>query len=216
MRVTELQPRLWRWTGRHPDWTPGEGGEEGWEEEVACLYLEAPAAVVLIDPLVPPEDRDRFLEHLDRDVARAGRPVEILLTIHWHERSAHELASRYEGTVWAFERSLHRLGAAPHRTFGSGTELPGGVRAFDAKARDEAVLWLPEHGALVTGDVLLGDAQGGLALCPASWLNGEDSHARLRTALAPLLDLRVESVLPGHGEPVLAGAREALARALRA
>jgi hypothetical protein len=36
----------------------------------------------------------------------------------------------------------------------------------------------------------------------------------LREALRPLLDLPVEMVLVSHGEPVLGGGREALAKSL--
>jgi hypothetical protein len=38
----------------------------------------------------------------------------------------------------------------------------------------------------------------------------------MRAALRPLLDLPIELILVSHGEPVLAGGREALARALQA
>ena len=60
MNVLEIERGLWRWTGLHPDWTPDEGGPDGWEREVGCVYYETPDAVVLTDPLVPPEDPDRF------------------------------------------------------------------------------------------------------------------------------------------------------------
>ena len=39
---------------------------------------------------------------------------------------------------------------------------------------------------------------------------------QLREALRPLLDLPVEMVLVSHGEPVLRGGRNAIARALDA
>ncbi len=74
MEVTRLADGLWRWTALHPDWKPGDGGPDGWEQEVSCVYLEAPDHVVLVDPLVPGDERDRFFEALDRDVERARRP----------------------------------------------------------------------------------------------------------------------------------------------
>ena len=82
-----------------PAWTPADGGPDGWEQEVGCVYYEAPGAVVLIDPLVPMEDRDRFFRALDRDVERAGLPVRVLVTVDEHKRSSAELAERYGGTV---------------------------------------------------------------------------------------------------------------------
>ena len=81
MRVREVATGLWWWTALHPAWTPADGGPDGWEQEVGCVYYEAPGAVVLIDPLVPMEDRDRFYRALDRDVERAGLPVRVLVTV---------------------------------------------------------------------------------------------------------------------------------------
>jgi hypothetical protein len=72
--VTRLADGLWRWTALHPDWTPEEGGLDGWEQEVSSLYLEAPDAVVLIDPLVPgPRSRRRSAPAARRRRARGRR-----------------------------------------------------------------------------------------------------------------------------------------------
>jgi glyoxylase-like metal-dependent hydrolase (beta-lactamase superfamily II) len=190
MRVDELAPGLWRWTGLHPDWTPSEGGPEGWEQEVGCVYFEAPEAIVLFDPLIPPEDRERFLEALDRDVERATRPVLVLLTTESHVRSRDEIVERYGAATGA---------------------LPTGVEAKDTQWYGEALYWLAEPRAVVAGDVLLGDGNGRVRLAD-SWLG--DHRDTVREALVPLLDLPIERVLVSHGEPVLANGRDALARAL--
>jgi glyoxylase-like metal-dependent hydrolase (beta-lactamase superfamily II) len=190
MRVQELATGLWRWTGLHPAWTPAEGGPDGWEQEVGSYYYEAPEAIVLFDPLVPMEDRDRFFEALDRDVARVGRPVRVLLTLEDHRRSAAELAERYDGTVG---------------------EMPADVEVA-VEAGDERVYWVPEHRAVVVGDLVLGRASG-LEL-PRTWI-GEERYDEVRQGLRPLLELPVERVLSTHGEPVLEGGLEALAAALR-
>jgi glyoxylase-like metal-dependent hydrolase (beta-lactamase superfamily II) len=190
MRVAEIATGLWRWTGLHPEWTPADGGPDGWEQEVACAYYEAPDAVVLFDPLVPAEDPARFYEALDRDLERAGRPVAILLTTDSHRRSSPELAQRY----------------------GAIGSTPEDVDAIETSWGGERLYWIPEHVALVTGDVLLGRA-GGLVL-PRTWL--ADDYDRVAEELCPLLELPVERVLPGHGEPVLTGGRAALAKALEA
>jgi hypothetical protein len=189
LRVREVATGLWWWTALHPAWTPADGGPDGWDHEVGCVYYEAPGAVVLIDPLVPMEDRDRFFRALDRDVERAARPVRVLLTVEAHRRSAAELAERYDGTVG---------------------EVPDGVEvALDRW--DERVYWLPEHCALVFGDVVLGHS-GGLEL-PRTWI-GDEHYAEVVAGLRPLLDLPVERVLVTHGEPVLEDAHAALAAAL--
>ena len=188
MRVEEIGTGLWYWTGLHPDWTPADGGPEGWEQEVGCVYYEAPAAVVLVDPLVPPEDPERFYSALDRDVERAGLPVRVLMTVGAHERSCRELAERYGGTVG---------------------ERPEGVEV-GAEALGEIVFWIPEHGAIVAGDVLI--TRGGHLEVPRAWLG--DAYDEAVGELAPLLELPVERVLVTHGDPVLEHGREALVDAL--
>ena len=59
---------------------------------------------------------------------------------------------------------------------------------------DETLWWLPEHATLVAGDVLVG-ADGGIEVCPDSWLDERSSHASIRAALAPLLELPLERVI---------------------
>jgi len=218
--VDELRPGLWRWTARHPEWTPEEGGPDGWDAEVGCIYSEAPDAVVLIDPLVPGEDaeRDRFWRALDHDVARLGRPVAILLTTHWHERSAGAVRDRYaEGPgaeIWAAPSFATELAVTGVRAFDSGDPLPGGIEALGTSRPGQLVYWIPEHRALVPGDVLLGDGGGGLRVCPDSWLKGPEAPTEVRQALRALLDRPVEMVLVSHGDPVLDEGRAALAKAL--
>jgi glyoxylase-like metal-dependent hydrolase (beta-lactamase superfamily II) len=217
MDVEQVADGLWRWTTPHPDWTPATLEDDGWDRDVACVYYEAADAVVLVDPLVPAEggERERFLRALDRDVERAGRPVALVVTIFWHERSAGELARRYDGaTVWAHRPAVERLSLEVTHPFVPGDRLPGGIEAIDAHRRGEVLLWLPEHGALVAGDVLLGDGSGGVRVCPDDWLPDDVSRAELRERLRPLLELPVERVLVAHGEPVLADGAAALARAL--
>ena len=212
MDVDELRPGLWRWTARHPDWRPEY---TGWGPEVGCVAVTG-AELVLIDPLVPEGDeRERFFRALDRDVAVHGSP-NVLLAVPWHRRSTEEIVARYPGTrVWLFE-AAEGDDVEPTDTFTWGDELPGGVRAYDGHWFNEAVFWLPEQRALVTGDSVLGSGDGGVRTCPDSWLPEGMTQAELREALRPLLDLPVELVLPSHGEPVLEGAHAALARALAA
>ena len=206
MEVRALAPGLWRWTALHPDWTP----DEEWPQEVGCVYVETAGSVVLIDPLVPgePAARETFLEHLDADVARNGKPVSILLTVEWHERSAGELAGRYGAEVWAGEPS-----GPVTSPFAPGDVLPGGLIGIDAQGAKETMYWLPEQRALVPGDAILGNGDRGLRICPESWLD-DLTRADLKLALAGLLDLPVELVLVSHGEPVLEDGLTALASAL--
>jgi hypothetical protein len=196
VEVLRIREGLWRWTAPHPDWDPGGQAGSDWPELVGCVYYEAPAATVLIDPLAPPEEdpeQQRFWRALDRDVERRGVPVAVLRTVHWHDRNVTEVRERYpeyEG-------------------------VPDGVEAFPlGDPIGETVFWIAEHGALVPGDILLGDDAGGLRVCPPSWYDNTEAERQwyredLRAALEPLLELPVEMVLVSHWEPVLEdGARK--------
>jgi glyoxylase-like metal-dependent hydrolase (beta-lactamase superfamily II) len=171
---------------------------------------------VLIDPQAPAEgpDRERFWEAVDRDVEHHGAPA-VVLTVPWHARSTPAIVERYDGaSVWVHERVAHEAeGFEPTYAFAVGDELPAGMRAFESGWAGEVELWLSDHGALVTGDVILGGPDG-LRLLPDSWLVEGLSKADLRAALAPLLKLPVELVLPAHGAPVLNDGLAALRRAL--
>jgi hypothetical protein len=199
MEVQELRPGLWRWTAPHPEWEHAEN----WGPEVASVYAELPQAIVVIDPLVPTAEEERFWAALDRDVERLSRPVCVLLTVHWHERSVAAVLDRYHATLWRPEEK---------------GELPEGVRADVVHGSDwvEALFFLEPHGALVAGDLLIG-ADGGIEL-PVRWFpKGEQEWAEqtLKPELRERLEeLPVELVLVSHGDPVLTDGRAALDRAL--
>lgn len=224
----EIRPGLWRWTAPHPEWKPEKGGPGGWEQMVGCVYYEAPRAVVLIDPLAPPEatrEHERFWSALDRDVARHGTPVVMFLANHYHERSVREVYERYEPTcgaaVWAHEAARGRVSCPLTHTFHEGDALPGDIKAYGTPSlnEDEVVYYLPEHRAIVAADALIGAGGGKLQIPPASWAEGgEAGQARyrkeFRASLRRLLDVPLDMVLVSHGEPVLEGGRDALAAAL--
>jgi glyoxylase-like metal-dependent hydrolase (beta-lactamase superfamily II) len=183
MEVERIAEGLWRWSAVHPEWKPGQD----WDAELWCVYAEQPDAIVLVDPLVPADDEPQFWQALDRDVERTALPVAVLVTSHWHERSAGQLGARYEAT----------------RT------PPGSVRMIPV-SHEEVVCWLPSHGTLVAGDALLGGPDG-LRLQPPEWLDGD--YPAFVEAVAGLLELPVERVLPSHGDAVVEDARAALAHA---
>ncbi len=163
---------------------------------VGCVLYEVGGTVVLIDPLIPSEERPAFLSWLDRRVA--GRPVSVLTTIRWHRRDREELAERYrENTSRAWNA------------------VPPGVRPRPLRGAGETMFWLLGVAALVAGDRLVGAPNGGLQLCPQDWLaDVRVDRAGLADLLGPLLELPIERVLVSHGEPVLHDGRAALAHAL--
>lgn len=199
--LRELRGGLYRWTARHPDAEadPQPGSPADWGPDVGSVAYAARDALVLVDPLVPP-DRSDLQEELDELVRRHGRPVVVLTTLQFHRRSREELVTRYRASTSRAKEAL-----------------PEGVETIQIRGAGETMVWLPEHHALIPGDRLLGGDRGGVRLCPESWLRylpSKMSQAQLRNALQPLLELPVEIVLVSHGEPVLSGGREALGRAL--
>jgi glyoxylase-like metal-dependent hydrolase (beta-lactamase superfamily II) len=197
----ELRPGLWRWTAHH----------EEWKQEVAAVAVVSGTEVVLIDPLLVGDQWQQLEDAL------GDRQLHVLLTIHWHARSAGEIAARFEpARVWA--RSRNRAAVARRApvtdVFRIGDELPAGLVALEARPRSEVLFWEPRSRALIVGDALLGDGERGKGLhtCPGWWLPESTSLDDLRSSLRPALELPGELVLTSHGAPVLSGAREELAR----
>ena len=201
--MEELRPGLWTWTAPHPDWTPEQGGPEGWERDVRSYALAANGVLVLFDPLSPPS----AIEEL-----AAGKSVAVLLTCPWHQRSAASLVERLGAVVHAPEVDLDQVevSAQPYRL---GDRLPGGVEPREGAYKSEALLWIPAHRALVAGDALLGSERG-VRVQPDSWLEEGMTPTALRDRLRLLLELPLGLLLPTHGDPLTEDARGELERAL--
>ncbi len=201
----EIIDGLWRFEALHPEWTEDEGGEDGWEQQVAWWALATSRGLVLIDPLV--DDWDT----LDRLVADRGGCAGIVRTCHWHQRSIPDAANRYSAEVWAKphsedERALYAF----DRSVGEGDELFDGPRVVDVERADEIALWLPRQAALVFGDAMIRTSAGELRVCPESWTQPAGGAARLRALLRALTELPVEHVFVAHGPVVLGGGGESL------
>ncbi len=198
MEIAELRPGLHRWTADHPGAVrdPKAGSPADWGPAVGSVAYEAEDALLLVDPLVP----DDGWHALDALVERHGRRVAVITTLGFHRRSRPAVVERY--------------GASTSR---ARKTLPAGVETISIAGAGETMVWLPGPRALIPGDRVLGDDDGGLRLCPESWLRYLPSgmtRAQLAEELRPLLDLPIELVLASHGEPVLAEGREALRRAI--
>lgn len=207
--VGEIVGGLRRFEAVHPDWTPQDGGAEGWEPLVAWYALATSDGLLLIDPLV--ED----WQALDRLVSEQGGCAGIVRSIHWHQRSIAEAARRYDVEVWA---KPHPDGASEYRPdhpIHDRDELRDGVRVVDVQRADEVALWLPAQAALVFGDAMLRRACGELRICPDSWLAPTGGSERLRTLLRDLLVLPLEHVLVSHGPLVLGDGPSSLDQATR-
>ena len=196
MEMQQLARGLWRWTAPHPDSVPNpeKDSPADWPVLVGSVAYERDGTLVLVDPLVP----DGGWRSLDR--LAKGKHVHVLTTIGFHRRSREAVRERYDA-----------------ETSNAKAKLPAGVETIPIRDAGERMVWIPEHGALVPGDRILGAPRGGLRVCPDSWLGylrGRIDPAGLRAELRKLLDLPVRMVLVSHGEPVLRDAKRKLGRAV--
>jgi hypothetical protein len=196
MKMQQLARGLWRWTAPHPDWEPDPQPDSpaDWPRLVGSVAYANDGTLALVDPLVP----DGGWRDLDR--LAKGKRVHVLTTLGFHRRSREAVRERY--------------GA---ETSSAKAKLPDGVETIEIRNAGERMVWIPEHGALVPGDRILGSARGGLRVCPDSWLGylrGRTDPARLRAELRKLLDLPIRMVLVSHGDPALRDAKRKLRRAV--
>jgi len=167
------------WFAPHPAWEPGED----WDAEVPVVRLETDDEVTLIDPFLPPDGG--FDPH--------EKPVRVLLTQPAHYRGTADFVERYGASVWVPPRAVWRRRPNPATT----DALPQGVTAIELDGEpQQVVFYIPEHGMLVTGDVLSGTG-GRLHV-----FVDEADPQLLLSALDALADLPIERVIIPHGDPI--------------
>jgi len=204
--VQELWPGVWHWEAQHPDWTPEDGGPNGWGPEVSSYAVEDGDRLLIFDPLGPPRELHELA---------TGREAAIVLTCPWHRRSAASLAERLGAPVYVPPPEVGDPNPVDGHVFSAGERLPVGIQAFPGMEPNDLVLWIESRRALVAGDTLI-DRGRGLEF-PRDWASKGAIAERgvppehIRESLRPLLELPVELVLPTHGAPT---DRDALARAL--
>jgi hypothetical protein len=201
-RVEQLAANLWRWTTPHPLWREGDNERPGgWEQDVGSVLYARDGIVTIIDPLVTGEDDFEVWGLLDTAV-RGAVAVVVALTASWHLRSSVAVIERCGGEI-----RLHRAaagdtamqGLAHVRPFDADGEIAPGVEALliDGYDQGEVVYWLPEHAALVAGEVFQGRPDG-LRIGPDPYLVSRDA---LYAWIRALDRLPVTLVLPAHGLP---------------
>jgi hypothetical protein len=212
-RVEQLAPNLHRWVTPHPSWREGDDKETGgWPRDVGSLLYERDGTAIVFDPQAGADD-PALWAFLDERIGAAARVV-VALTASWHLRSTRGLIERYGGEI-----RLHRSaagdtvmqGVADVRPFDADGEVAPGVEAYRVAGTEnaEVVFWLPEHHAIVSGEVFHGRPDG-LRIAPDPYLfSREDLYAWLRA----LDRLPVTLVLPTHG-PTAPDGPDVIRRAL--
>jgi glyoxylase-like metal-dependent hydrolase (beta-lactamase superfamily II) len=194
--VRELQPGVWHWEARHPDWKEGAD----WSPAVSSYAIDDGKHLLLFDPIAPPSLVD--------EVADGREPV-IVLTCPWHVRDAQSLSERLGAPIHVPPPDEGDTEPVRGEVFTAGDRLHVGVEARPGLESNDLVLWIESHRALVAGDTLI-DRGNGLEI-PTDWAEEGMSAEQIRDGLQPLLDLPVELVLATHGG---AFDRAALERAL--
>jgi hypothetical protein len=219
--LEEILPGLHRWTAQVPDWTPDQGGPEGWHQEVASVAWEGDAALVLVDPLVPDGDWDA----VDALVARHGGPVALIVTCPWHARSGAEAVKRYVNSpgieAWAHAQAVRerqRITFEVANVVSDRAQVTAGMEVIATDTENgELTAWIEPIGTVVAADVLIGaeaERTERLRVCPDAWLEDANDVETVKEALRPLLKREIKAIVPLHGAPVLHGAEVALRHAL--
>lgn len=196
--MEEIVPQIFHWTAFHED--------IGQDVHSYCVTGLGP--VVLIDPMVPSDGLGWF-ERLP------AKPEHIYLTNRLHYRGSDRFQEAFGVTVWCHSAGLHEFEPGQKvKGFEHGDELPGGVQALkvDALCPEETALLIPlGGGALSLGDAVIRENEH-LEFVPDS-LMGDDAKAvkrGLKSAFSALLEKRFEHLLLAHGQPFVAGGKEAL------
>lgn len=188
--ILDVAPGLWIWRTEHPDWRP----ELGWQPMVTSTYVQSRGEVLVLDPLAPGDDGSDVWARLD------ATPPEIVVVLKPdHVRDTDLFVRRYGARAYGpflFWRS--NIPETELEPIEAGMELPGGLVAlYDARARMETPIWLPEQRALVFADALTAQGDGKLRVWTTPW-----HEQRVLPALRELLELPFERVIVSHGEPV--------------
>ena len=210
--VDELQPGLWHWRAPHPDWRD----TEPWDQHVSSYAIDDGERLLFFDPIAPPSELDELA---------ATRDTAVVLTCPWHERDMQGIVERYGVPVYApapdtAEDLMRMFGVTAEQAgdgspdlvwlrserpdnwhpYVAGDRLPGGVEAFPGYKRNDLVLWIGDHRAVIAGDTLV-DFGSGLEMNTRWYDDVGATRDAVVPGLRPLLELPVEHVLMTHGGP---------------
>jgi glyoxylase-like metal-dependent hydrolase (beta-lactamase superfamily II) len=194
--MDEVSKGVFHWKGPHPDWKSGQH----WDEHVSCYATDDGKNLLLFDPLAVPKEIE--------DLA-ANRETAIVLTNPWHVREAREIEKRLGVPLYVPPADEEDPDPVIGHIFQADEELPIGVKAFLGREPNDLILWVKALNAAVVGDTIFN--REGQVEFPEKRFEMHATPDEIRERMKVLLDLPVEYVLPGHGEPL---DRAALERAL--
>ena len=169
--------------------------------------LKTGEGVVLVDPVPMSPDDLAYVE-------TAGlRPDELVITNRNHLRDRGAVVARWGTPTALHAAEIDEAGLQPERALRGG-DVVRGLRVVElpGKSPGEIGLYWPERRLLLLGDALIAP-YGALKTVP---LDKQDDPARLRSSLRTLLALDFDVLLVGDGDPILRGAKDAVAAFLGA
>lgn len=148
---------------------------------------------------------------IDR-LERAAGPMLVVVSTQSHIRDARRFQDRLAAPIAASGRAAHDLSGI-NRSLSGDETLPGEWRVLEAPGvyAGEIALYRPAGGGvLYVGDLFVTQPLGAAAGQPAATLLPERLRSdprRLQETLGRLTELPFETVLAGHGPPILTGGR---------
>jgi glyoxylase-like metal-dependent hydrolase (beta-lactamase superfamily II) len=191
--MQELLAGIWRWEVED---------EEG--ISMSSYAFVSSAGTLVVDPAWDAAAIARL--------ERAPGPSLIVLSTQNHLRDARRVQDRLAAPIAASARTARDLEGV-NRTLAPDEEIVGGWRVVAAPGvySGEIALYQPElaGGTLYVGDLFVTQAAEGAAGLVAALLPERlrSDPGRLQETLGRLTDLAFETVLTGHGPPILAGGR---------
>ena len=159
--------------------------------------------VILIDPLPMAK----------KDLKKLGPVEAVCLTGSCHERSAWRYRRELNVPVYAPQGGVD-FEETPDRWYKAHDRLPGNLLVVHTPGPTEAhySFYLEREGGVVfCADLLTNAGREGLAFVSGEY---QDEPARTRESVRHLLNLDFRALCPDHGNPVTAGAKDAITRAL--
>jgi glyoxylase-like metal-dependent hydrolase (beta-lactamase superfamily II) len=195
--MEQVAPGIFHWSATHPDI----------QMRVSSYYVE-PAGIV-IDPLEPDEGMGFF------DALEAP-PQQVVLTSGLHWRHSDRFRDRYDATIRAPSKALHRFEGTDRRPqpYDFGDEVAPAVTAIEIGGicPDDTALHV-DHGP---GAVAFADGltrmRGTLGFVPDTlWEDPRAEQQVVLNSLRGVLERDFDVLLFAHGEPLARGGHAALA-----
>ena len=163
----------------------------------------------MLDPMVPPDGMAAF--------DGLPTPEHVVLSCRHHDRDHARFVEAFGADFHVNENGVHEYPGEEVRAFAVGDEVVPGITAVanGPIAPDDTVLKIDvEGGALAFADSLI-NAGGRVGFVPDGLLGDDPEQVRadITAAVRGLLDTQeFAHVLFAHGDPVVGGGRDALAR----